>query len=108
MPRGQIFRMRQLQSIIQGANGVRIAVDIGTPYTTGQTVEKIWLFIDLASMVERNVQETLDRYGIKRAERLAQWCNGRRVNTYWHQHRPALYSDIERIKRDFTEYVCCL
>lgn len=105
MPRGQIFRMKQLRSIISTANGVRIAVNVGTPYTTGQSVTKIWLYLDLHRIIERNVTLTTERYGIKRATRFAQWCNGKRINSFWHEHRPKLYQDIDRLRNDINSYI---
>jgi hypothetical protein len=104
MPRGKIFRMRQLQQVISTCQGVRLEPDFGTPYTTGQSHEKICLFLDLASTLEKNVTFITNLYGIKRAERFAQWCMGRRINSYWQAHRPQLYDDIDRLKGDLNDY----
>ena len=84
--------MKQLREVIATASGVRIVEDIGTPYTTGQTVAKVWLFIDLSNIIQRTIDTTFRRYGSKRTERFIQWCNGRQVNTYWREHRPTLYA----------------
>ena len=102
--RGQVFKMRQLREVIAIASGVRIVEDIGTPYTTGQTVAKVWLFIDLSNIIQRTIDTTSRRYGSKRTERFVQWCNGRQVNTYWREHRPTLYQDIERLKSTLETY----
>ena len=96
--------MRHLQTIISTGQGLRMEPDYGTPYTTGQSHEKICLFLDLARMLEKNITTITDKHGIKRAERFAQWCMGRRINSYWQAHRPPLYADIDNLKSDLNDY----
>lgn len=99
-----MFYMRRLQTIISTCQGLRMEPDFGTLYTTGQTHEKICLFLDLASTLERNVTIITQRHGIKRAERFAQWANGRRINSYWRAHRHQLYEDIDAMKEELSDY----
>ena len=99
-----MLHMKRLQTIISTCQGLRLEPDYGTPFMTGQSHEKICLFIDLASMLERNVTTITSNHGIKRAERFAQWCMGRRINSYWRAHRPQLYDDIDRLKEDLSDY----
>ena len=104
MPRRKIFYMHRLQTLISTCPGMRLEPDFGTPYTTGQSHEKICLFLDLARILERNVTIITITHGIKRAERFIQWANGRRINSYWRTHRQQLYDDIDRLKEDLSDY----
>lgn len=100
MPRGRIAYMRRLQSLISDPHGVRFEVNYGTPYHTGQTMARVELYLDLANLLQTNYDAIQAKHGVKRAERFAQWANGRRIRSYWQAHRKQLYEDIECLKTD--------
>jgi hypothetical protein len=103
-PRGRLFYSRKLQSIIATAKGVRLEEMYGTPFNTGQSNEKIHMFLDISRLLEGCVQSIHARKGCKRAERFAEWAMGRRVSSYWSEHRKGLYADINELKEAFEAY----
>ena len=104
MPRTKVQYMQKLQSIISTPPGERIEPNYGTIYNVGQSWPKVEMFLDLAYILERNVNRVLSNHGRKRAERFVQWANGRRINSYWRTHRPQLYEDIDSLKEDLDAW----
>ncbi len=96
--------MQTLQTIISTCQGLRFEPDFGTLFTTGQSQDKINLFLDLARLLELSVTVITLNHGVKRAERFTQWANGRRINSYWRIHRQQLYEDIDGLKDALNAY----